>query len=56
MSKPPKDLRPEDELNDAYDFDPVDPMVGLSHHDLSGAKLSRRATLRLLAGAGALTA
>ena len=48
--------RCKDELSDAYDFDPRDPMVGLSHHDLSGTKLSRRATLRLLAGAGALSA
>jgi len=42
--------------NDAHDFDPRDPMVGLTGKDLSGPKLSRRTTLRLLAASGALTA
>lgn len=47
---------PRADLDDALDFDPKDPMVGLSGHDLSGVKLSRRATLRLMAAAGLLTA
>ncbi len=42
--------------DDAHDFDPKDPMVGLTGKDLSGPKLSRRTTLRLLAAGGALTA
>lgn len=46
----------QQELDDALDFDPKDPMVGLSGDDLSGTTLSRRATLRLMAGAGLLTA
>lgn len=41
---------------DAHDFDPRDPLFGLSRHELSGPRLSRRATLRLLAAGGALTA
>jgi len=44
------------ELKDAYDFDPRDPLFGLSRDQLSGAGISRRATLRLLAASGALTA
>ncbi|MEO0930156.1 MAG: ABC transporter substrate-binding protein [Pseudomonadota bacterium] len=43
------------ELKDAYDFDPRDPLFGLSRDQMSGAKLSRRTTLRLLAAGGALT-
>lgn len=42
--------------DDAHDFDPNDPMVGLTGKDLSGPKLSRRTTLRLLAAGGTLTA
>ncbi|TDK48700.1 ABC transporter substrate-binding protein [Antarcticimicrobium luteum] len=42
--------------DDAHDYDPSDPMLGLTGKDLSGPKLSRRATLRLLAAGGALTA
>lgn len=42
--------------NAAHDFDPRDPMLGLTGKDLSGPKLSRRTTLRLLAASGALTA
>ncbi|MEO0427381.1 MAG: ABC transporter substrate-binding protein [Pseudomonadota bacterium] len=42
--------------HDAHDFDPRDPLFGLSRHELSGPRLSRRATLRLLAAGGALTA
>ncbi len=56
MNKPPDTPRPDEELREAYDFDPRDPMAGLSHHDLSGVGLSRRATLRLLAAAGTLSA
>lgn len=41
---------------DAHDFDPKDPMVGLSPQDLSGPRLERRAVLRLLAASGVLTA
>jgi peptide/nickel transport system substrate-binding protein len=44
------------ELEWAYDFDPQDPLLGLSRSDLSGPKLSRRAVLRLMAAAGMLTA
>jgi ABC-type transport system substrate-binding protein len=40
----------------AYDFDPGDPLVGLSRQDLSGPRLERRTVLRLLAAAGALSA
>lgn len=52
-----KDLmkRAEAEIRDAYDFDPRDPLFGLSRDDLRGTKISRRATLRLLAAGGALT-
>ncbi|MEM9139768.1 MAG: ABC transporter substrate-binding protein, partial [Pseudomonadota bacterium] len=42
--------------DDAHDFDPADPMVGLDRHDLSGPQLGRRTVLRLLAASGALTA
>ncbi|MEO1600488.1 MAG: ABC transporter substrate-binding protein [Pseudomonadota bacterium] len=41
---------------EAHDFDPRDPLFGLSRQELSGPRLSRRATLRLLAAGGALTA
>ncbi|MEM7528418.1 MAG: ABC transporter substrate-binding protein [Pseudomonadota bacterium] len=41
---------------DAHDFDPRDPLYGLSRDELSGPRLSRRATLRLLAAGGTLTA
>ena len=52
-----KDLhkRAMDQLKDAYDFDPRDPMYGLSRDDIRGNKISRRATLRLLAAGGTLT-
>jgi len=40
----------------AYDFDPKDPLFGLSRDELSGPALSRRAVLRLMGAAGALTA
>ena len=42
-------------LKDAYDFDPADPLFGLEKSELEGPRLSRRATLRLLAAAGTLT-
>jgi len=47
--------RAQQELRDAYDFDPKDPMFGLVRDDIRGEKISRRATLRLLAAGGALT-
>jgi len=46
----------KDDWSDANDFDPRDPLFGLDRHDLSGPVLERRAVLRLLAAAGALTA
>lgn len=48
--------RMKDDWSDANDFDPRDPLFGLDRHDLSGPVLERRAVLRLLAAAGALTA
>ena len=48
--------RVRDELADAYDFDPRDPLFGLSTTALSGPRLERRTVLRLLAAAGMLTA
>lgn len=45
----------EHEWKDAHDFDPQDPLFGLSRDVLSGPSLSRRATLRLLAAGGVLT-
>src|SRR5688572_22313923 len=44
------------ELADAYDFDPRDPLFGLGAAALSGPRLERRVVLRLLAAAGMLTA
>jgi ABC-type transport system substrate-binding protein len=53
----PSDARRiEDELEEAHDFDPRDPLFGLSRAALSGPRLGRRATLRLLAAAGTLSA
>jgi ABC-type transport system substrate-binding protein len=43
------------EFDDAYDFDPKDPLFGLSRAAMSGPRLERRAVLRLLAAAGLLT-
>jgi len=43
------------ELENAYDFDPQDPLFGLSAQEMSGNQLTRRTTLRLLAASGALT-
>ncbi|SMF54432.1 peptide/nickel transport system substrate-binding protein [Tistlia consotensis] len=48
--------RIERELAEAYDFDPRDPLFGLTTEQLSGPKLGRRAVLRLLAAAGTLSA
>ena len=48
--------RIRDELTDAYDFDPRDPLFGLSREAMSGPKMERRTVLRLLAAAGTLTA
>ena len=45
----------EAELKAAYDFDPNDPLFSLTRDEMRGPKLSRRATLRLLAAAGGLT-
>jgi peptide/nickel transport system substrate-binding protein len=45
-----------EELEWAYDFDPNDPLFGLSRSDLRGPKMSRRTVLRLMAAAGMLTA
>ena len=42
--------------DEANDFDPADPMAGLSRQDISGPNLERRTVLRLLAASGALTA
>lgn len=44
------------ELEDAHDFDPRDPLFGLTREALSGPRLKRRAVLRLMAAAGTLTA
>jgi len=48
--------RVENELKDAYDFDPKDPLFGLNRNQMSGDKLSRRSVLRLMAATGTLTA
>ncbi|MGH6884959.1 MAG: ABC transporter substrate-binding protein [Geminicoccales bacterium] len=48
--------RIREELRHAYDFDPRDPLFGLSRSQLSGPRLDRRTTLRLLAAAGTLSA
>jgi ABC-type transport system substrate-binding protein len=40
---------------DAHDFDPRDPLFGLTRDEMSGPRLSRRATLRLLAAGGVLS-
>jgi len=46
----------EQTLKDAYDFDPRDPLFGLTKAELSGPRLPRRSVLRLMAAAGTLTA
>jgi peptide/nickel transport system substrate-binding protein len=52
----PDDERIREELRQAYDFDPRDPLFGLSRSALCGPRLDRRTTLRLLAAAGTLSA
>ncbi|GAB4538272.1 MAG: ABC transporter substrate-binding protein [Anaerolineae bacterium] len=42
----------QEEYRRAYDYDPRDPLFGLSQAELSGPKLSRRTVLRLLAASG----
>jgi ABC-type transport system substrate-binding protein len=44
------------DLREAYDFDPRDPLFGLSKAQLSGPRLERRTVLRLMAAAGTLSA
>ncbi len=44
--------RVEEEHRRAYDFDPRDPLFGLTTDELSGPKLSRRSFLRLAAASG----
>jgi len=44
------------ELRQAYDFDPKDPLFGLTQRQLGGPELNRRSVLRLMAAAGTLTA
>ncbi len=44
------------EWDDAHDFDPRDPLFGLSRADMSGPKLKRRSMLRLMAASGTLAA
>lgn len=46
--------RAEAEMRDAYNYDPRDPLFGLTKDDLRGNKVSRRTTLRLLAAGGVL--
>ena len=45
-----------EELAEAHDFDPRDPLFGLNRQELSGPHLKRRTVLRLMAAAGTLTA
>jgi len=45
--------RVRDEYKRAYDFDPKDPLFGLSKSEISGPKLTRRSFLRLFAASGA---
>ena len=44
------------ELEEAYDFDPRDPLYGLSKTRLCGPRLERRTVLRLMAASGTLAA
>ena len=44
--------RVREEYKRAYEFDPKDPLFGLSREELSGPRLNRRAFLRLLAASG----
>ena len=56
ITNQPNPRKTQDDLHDAMDFDLRDPMAGLTAADMSGTKLSRRTTLRLMAAAGVLTA
>ncbi len=62
MTRIPKALtgqekaRIDDELRQAYDCDPKDPLFGLTQQQLGGQELNRRSVLRLMAAAGTLTA
>lgn len=47
--------RIKDELREAHDFDPADPLFGLDRAALCGPQLSRRTVLRLLAASGTLS-
>jgi len=53
---PAQQARIDRELADAYDFDPRDPLFGLSKDEMSGPKLKRRSVMRLMAAAGTLSA
>jgi ABC-type transport system substrate-binding protein len=46
----------EREIDEAKQYDPEDPLFGLTVEDLSGPRLSRRTVLRLMAAAGVLSA
>jgi len=48
--------RVKEEMENAYDFDPQDPLFGLNKSEFNGPVMSRRAVLRLMAAAGMLTA
>ena len=50
-----EEQRIKDELEYAYDFDPGDPLFGLSQAELGGPTLRRRTVLRLMAAAGTIT-
>lgn len=49
---PQEKARVEEEHRRAYDYDPQDPLFGLSADELSGPQLSRRSFLRLVAASG----
>ena len=46
----------EQEFAQAHDYDPRDPLFGLSRDELGGPNMKRRTVLRLMAAAGTLTA
>ena len=51
-----QEKRIKDQLDDAYDFDPRDPLFGLGRDKHSGPQIARRSVLRLMAASGILTA
>ena len=51
-----QEKRAKEELENAYDFDPQDPLFGLNKSEFSGPVMSRRSVLRLMAAAGMLSA